>query len=77
MAAARTIEVRSCAADDWVVTEAGGRELGHYPSQEAAAGVGRKLARKRGAELLIYAADGRLRDRSRPGGGWLRRLFRR
>jgi hypothetical protein len=71
----RTIEVRSLARDDWVVREAGGRELGHYPSAKAAEAVGRKLARKRRVELLIYAQSGKLQASSRPGAGWLRRLL--
>jgi Uncharacterized protein conserved in bacteria (DUF2188) len=71
----RTIEVRSFAHDDWVVREEGGRELGHYPSAKAAEVVGRKLARKRRVELLIFAQSGTLQTRSRPGAGWLRRLF--
>jgi len=71
----RTIEVRSLAHDDWVVSEDGGRELGHCPSAKAAEAVGRKLARKRRVELLIYAQSGKLQARSRPGAGWLRRLF--
>jgi hypothetical protein len=74
LAAAQTIEVRCCADDDWVVREAGGRELGHYPSRQAAEAVARKLARKRRAELLVYA-NGGLKARARPGKGWLRRLF--
>jgi hypothetical protein len=73
VAPGRTIEVRSLARDDWVVREDGGRELGHYPSAKAA--VGRKLARRRRAELLVYAQSGKLQARSRPGAGWLRRLF--
>ena len=75
MALNRTIEVCSLAHDDWVVREDGGRELGHYPSAKAAEAVGRKLARKRRVELLIYARGGKLLARSRPGAGWLRRLF--
>ena len=75
MAPNRTIEVRFLARDDWVVREDGGRELGHYPSAKAAEAVGRKLARKRRVELLIYAQGGKLQARSRPGAGWLRRLF--
>jgi hypothetical protein len=71
----RTVEVRSLAHDDWVVREEGGRELGHYLSAKAAEAVGRKLARKRRVELLIYAQSGKLQARSRPGAGWLRRLF--
>ena len=75
MAPIRTIEVRSLAHDDWVVREDGGRELGHYPSAKTAEAVGRKLARKRRVELLVYAQGGKLQARSRPGAGWLRRLF--
>ena len=70
------IEVRACGADDWRVAEQGGRELGHYPSRQVAEAVGRKLARKRRVALLMFAADGRLTAQTRPGAGWLRRLFR-
>jgi hypothetical protein len=70
------IEVRASGADDWRVAEQGGREFGHYPSRQAAEAVGRKLAQKRKVTLLIFAADGRLTARSRPGAGWLSRLFR-
>ena len=75
MALNRTIEVRSFGHEDWIVREDGGRELGHYPSAKAAEAVGRKLARKRRVELLIYAQGGKLQARSRPGAGWLRRLY--
>jgi hypothetical protein len=36
---------------DWIVREDGGRELGHYPTQDAAKAVGHKLAQKRATEL--------------------------
>jgi Uncharacterized protein conserved in bacteria (DUF2188) len=76
VAPSRTIEVRSVARDDWVVREDGGRELGHYPSAKAAEAVGRKLQTQgRAADLRIYAQGGKLQARSRPGAGWLRRLF--
>jgi len=75
VAPSRFIEVRFLAHDDWVVKEEGGREFGHYPSAKAAEGVGRKLARKRRVELLVYAQSGKLQARSGPGAGWLRRLF--
>jgi len=71
------IEVRPAGDDDWVVREQGGRELGHYPTAKAAKDVAEKLARKRRAELLIYAGNGRVERRSRPGRGWLGRLFGR
>jgi hypothetical protein len=38
MAQQLSIHVEHVAADDWVVREKGGRELGHYPSQLATAG---------------------------------------
>jgi hypothetical protein len=60
---------------DWVVREDGGRELGHYPTRQEAESVGHKLARKRGAELLVHG-DGPKVQRSRPRKGWLSRLFR-
>ncbi len=48
-----SIHVEHVAANDWVVREKNGRELGHYPSQQDAENVGRLVARKRKAVLLI------------------------
>ena len=61
---------------DWIVREDGGRELGHYPSQDAAKSVGQKLARKRSAELLVHGRAGKI-HRSRPKKSWLSRLLGR
>jgi uncharacterized protein DUF2188 len=47
------------AFDDWTVREEGGRELGHYPTREAAELVARAIARKRGGKLVIELPDGR------------------
>jgi hypothetical protein len=60
---------------DWIVRADTGRELGHYPSREAAVAVGRKLARRDKGELLVYDAAGKLAHRSRPSKSWLGRLF--
>ena len=60
---------------DWIVKEEGGRELGHYPSKDAAQEVAHKVARKRKAELLIHDRDGKVEKRLRPSKGWLRKLF--
>jgi Uncharacterized protein conserved in bacteria (DUF2188) len=70
-----SIHIVHLAANDWVVREHGGRELGRYPSQQEAENVGRPLARKRKAVLLI---DGRhdAHDDREPT-GWLARLFGR
>jgi hypothetical protein len=63
------------ASGDWIVKdEVSGREFGHYSSEGAAAAVGRALARKRGAELLIHDEAGRVRREARRG-AWLRSLF--
>jgi hypothetical protein len=70
----RAIDVQPGDHDDWVVSEEGGRELGHYPSRKAAEDVGYKLARKRKVEMRVHDASGRVR-RSQPRKGWLRRLF--
>jgi hypothetical protein len=75
MDASQPIEVRPFGHDDWVVREQNGREFGHYPSAQAAEAVGFKLARKKRVELLIYAGNGKVKRRSRPRKGWLRRLF--
>ena len=61
---------------DWVVRENAGRELGHYPTRAEAEAVGNKLARKRGVELVVQEASGKLR-RSRPRKGWFARVFGR
>jgi Uncharacterized protein conserved in bacteria (DUF2188) len=59
---------------DWVVKEAGGRELGHYPNQAEAELVGSALARKRKSELVIRSKAGS-EQRRRPQRGFWRRLF--
>jgi hypothetical protein len=69
-----SIHVEHLAADDRVVREKGGRELGHYPSQREAEDVGRLVARKRKAVLLV---NGRSDTREAQSPGWIARLFRR
>jgi hypothetical protein len=76
MAAQKAIQVLSCGARDWLVREDGGREFGHYPTRSEAEAVGRKLARKRGVELLVRHGTGKV-ERSRPRKGWFARLFGR
>lgn len=71
----QTIRVQPSDHQDWVVREESGRELGHYPSQEAAAAVAHKVARKRGSDLLIYSQGGDVTKRTRPSKGWFARLF--
>ena len=71
----REIHVVPGGPQDWIVRADGGREFGHYPSQQAAEAVGRKLARRDKGELLVYDASGKLADRSRPSRGLLGRLF--
>jgi hypothetical protein len=56
--------------DDWIVREDGGRELGHYPTRDAAEAVGRKLALKRATELIVHDGRGKV-HRSRPKKSWL------
>lgn len=55
---AKTIHTFPVSPEDWMVREESGRELGHYPSQQEALRVGRKLARSRSAQLLIRDASG-------------------
>jgi len=74
--AAKVIQVARINAADWVVREAGGRELGHYPSAQEALTVGRKLARSRRAQLLVEEGPGKTRT-ERPRKGLLARLFGR
>lgn len=59
---------------DWIVREDGGRELGHYATQDAAKAVAYKLARKRATELHVHDGAGKI-QRSRPKKSWLARLF--
>jgi hypothetical protein len=75
--AQREIHIVPGGPQDWIVRAGGGRELGHYPSRQAAEAVGRKLARRDRGELLVYDASGRIADRSRPSRAWLGRLFGR
>ena len=64
-------------SNDWVVAEENsGREFGHYPTAAEAEGVGFKLARKRGTELVLLREDGKKVRRKSPT-GWFSRLFRR
>ena len=70
-----SIHVEHVSGDDWVVREKSGRELGHYPTQQDAENVGRLVARKRRAVLLI---NGRTDDPGAHGSrGWFGRLFGR
>jgi hypothetical protein len=45
--------------DDWIVQDDQGRELGHYPTREAAELVAQRLAQRRRGELVIHLPDGR------------------
>jgi len=75
--ARRAIHVVPGGTPKWIVRAGEGRELGHYPSREAAVAVGRKLARRHKCELLVYDGSGKVANRSRPSRGWLGRLFGR
>jgi hypothetical protein len=61
LVASLSIHVEQRAPDDWIVRETGGRELGHYSSQQDAENVGRRLATRRKAVLLV---NGRSEARS-------------
>jgi hypothetical protein len=70
-----SIHVVHLATDDWLVRENAGREFGHYATQQEAQDVGRQLARKRKAVLLVNGrSDGSAEGASR---GWFARLFGR
>jgi hypothetical protein len=56
--ARREVHIVPGGAQDWIVRADTGRELGHYPSREAAVAVGRKLARRDKGDLLVYDARG-------------------
>jgi hypothetical protein len=71
-----TIRVRPRATDDWIVNEDGGREFGHYGTRGEAERVGRMLARKRRAELVVQDQNGNL-QRAKAQGSLLARLFGR
>ncbi len=73
----RSLHVAPGDHDDWVVREEGGRELGHYPTRQEAEAVGRKLAQKRKAQLLIRARSGEVERLSRRRPGWFARLIGR
>jgi Uncharacterized protein conserved in bacteria (DUF2188) len=75
--ARREIHIVPGGPQDWIVRADGGRELGHYPSLQAAETVGLKLARRDRGELLVYDAAGKIANRSRPSRGLLGRLFGR
>jgi len=53
--------------DDWIVRDDSGRELGHYPTREAAELVAQALARKLEGEIVIHFPDGRTSRTSRKG----------
>jgi uncharacterized protein (TIGR02271 family) len=56
-------------AGGWaVVREGRERATSVHPTQAEAARAGREIARKDGAEFLLHARDGRIRDRSDYGG---------
>jgi hypothetical protein len=74
--ATKAIEVTRISAADWVVREVGGRELGHYSSEQEALRVGRMLARSRKAQLLVQESPGKTRT-ERPRKGLFARLFGR
>jgi len=76
MGAANAIHVLARGERDWVVREEQGRELGHYPTRQAAEAVGNKLARKRKVELVVHDDSGKV-ERSRPRKGWFPRFFGR
>lgn len=74
--ATKSIHVVAVTADDWVVREDGGRELGHYPSRQDALSVGRKLARTRKVELVVENGSAESRS-EQPRKGLFARLFGR
>jgi hypothetical protein len=77
VAAQTAIHVLPGQHDDWIVREDRGRELGHYPTRQAAEAVGHKVARKRRVELLVHDRNGQVQSRSRPARSWLARLLGR
>jgi hypothetical protein len=45
--------------DDWILRDDSGRELGHYPTREAAELVAQPLARRLESEIVVHLPDGR------------------
>lgn len=74
--APKSIQAVPISTDDWTVREDGGRELGHYSSQQDALHVGRKLARKHGARLLVRDLSGETPAETAPKGLFARLLGR-
>jgi hypothetical protein len=74
--AQKAIHVIATAENDWMVREDAGRELGHYPTRREAEAIGRKIAQKRGVELVVQHAAGKA-QRSKPRKRWFARLFAR
>ncbi len=64
------------AFDDWIVRDDNGRELGHYPTREAAELFAEPIARRRRSDLIVQLPDGRIQRKSFAG-GWLDRLLGR
>ena len=60
------------AFDDWIVRDDNGRELGHYPTREAAELFAEPMVRRCRSDLIIHLPDGRLQRKSFAG-GWLDR----
>lgn len=52
------------AFDDWVVRDDGGREIGHYPTREAAELAAQEFVRGRGGAVVIHLPDGRYEYKS-------------
>jgi hypothetical protein len=61
--------------EDWIVQDDRGRNLGHYPTREAAERVAHPLAQKHCSELVIHLPDGRT-SRQSFAKGWFAGLFR-
>lgn len=61
--------------DDWVLRDDTGRELGHFPTREAAERMGQQAARAREADLVIHLPDGRT-SCTRFRRSWLNRILR-
>ncbi len=48
------------AFDDWIVQDEDGREIGHFPTREAAEMATNAIARERGAKIVVRLPDGRV-----------------
>ena len=60
--------------EEWIVCDESGRELGHFPTREAAELTAQIVARERRSDIVVHLPDGRT-DRKTVARGWIARLL--